>query len=189
MARKDVVLTDPRAIRALAHPARLSAVERLYAEPGQSRTATQLAAEAGLTPSAMSYHLRALEKWGVLERAEDLGDARERPWRAAGRSLQVRSGHAARAASGALVGRLVERLATQLEEYSERREREPEEWRGAGGFSRDYAYLTPEEAREVEKELEALLRKHSRRRTRTRGTRRVDLTWALVPEPPDEPDS
>ena len=70
--KKRVVITDPRAIRALAHPARQRVIDELY--NGQVLTATECAEIAGLTPSAMSYHLRALEKWGIIERAEESAD-------------------------------------------------------------------------------------------------------------------
>ncbi|MEI2776295.1 MAG: helix-turn-helix domain-containing protein [Tetrasphaera sp.] len=75
--RTQLTLTDPRALRALAHPARQRVVGELYA--GESLTATQAARLCGLSPSAMSYHLRALEKWGIVRRGES-EDGRERPW-------------------------------------------------------------------------------------------------------------
>src|SRR3954451_7473255 len=81
----DVTLDDPGALKALAHPARLSVVDELY--QGNERTSSELAELTGLSPSAMSYHLRALEKWGIVERGEERDDGRERPWRAAGRTL------------------------------------------------------------------------------------------------------
>ena len=62
---KKVEITDPKAIRALAHAARLEVISELYSTQ-LSRTATELAAQTGLTPSAMSYHLRALQKWGIV---------------------------------------------------------------------------------------------------------------------------
>ena len=86
--QREVTITDARAIRALAHDARQRVIEVLYGEQ-RPRTATELAALTGLSPSAMSYHLRALEKWGVVERSADDGDARNRPWRAAGTSLRI----------------------------------------------------------------------------------------------------
>src|SRR5262249_58215502 len=85
----DVRVDEPGALRALAHPARLIAVDELY--QGLERTASELAELAGLTPSAMSYHLRALERWGIIERGEAREDGRERPWWAAGRGLSVTS--------------------------------------------------------------------------------------------------
>ena len=78
----DVKLDDPGALKALAHPARLAVVDELY--QGNERTASELAELTGLSPSAMSYHLRALERWGIVEHAAEREDGRERPWRAAG---------------------------------------------------------------------------------------------------------
>jgi DNA-binding transcriptional ArsR family regulator len=86
---REVKLVDARAIRAIAHEARQRVIDVLYTEQ-RSYTATQLAELTGLSPSAMSYHLRALERWGVIERAaEATDDARTRPWRATGTSITV----------------------------------------------------------------------------------------------------
>ena len=88
---KTVEITDPKAIRALAHAARLEVISELYSTQ-LSRTATELAAQTGLTPSAMSYHLRALQKWGIVTAADNEGDARERCWKAAGSDFTIKSG-------------------------------------------------------------------------------------------------
>lgn len=90
MRRTPATISDPQAIRALAHEARLEALEELYSSQS-TRTATELASRCGLTPSAMSYHLRALEKYGFVERSPSEGDGRERRWRAAANSLLVDS--------------------------------------------------------------------------------------------------
>jgi DNA-binding transcriptional ArsR family regulator len=65
-------------LRALAHPARLSILDALGT--GQTGTATQFAEIVGLSPSATSYHLRALAKYGLVEEAPSRGDGRERVW-------------------------------------------------------------------------------------------------------------
>ncbi len=65
-------------VRALAHPARMVSLQHLM-RVGPS-TATELAELVGLTPSAMSYHLRALERAGLIQNAESRGDGRERLW-------------------------------------------------------------------------------------------------------------
>ena len=85
---RRIVISDPVAVRALAHKARIDALDELYAS-GASRTATELAERSNLTPSAMSYHLRALERFGLVERSPSEGDARERRWRATGDQLVV----------------------------------------------------------------------------------------------------
>jgi DNA-binding transcriptional ArsR family regulator len=85
-----VSISDPQAIRALAHEARLTVLEELFASQS-TRTATELATRCELTPSAMSYHLRALEKYGYVVRAASEGDGRERRWKAAGSQLVLGS--------------------------------------------------------------------------------------------------
>jgi DNA-binding transcriptional ArsR family regulator len=88
--RVVVTITDPLAIRALAHKVRLEVIDEFFSSK-RAHTATELAGRFGLTPSAMSYHLRALEKWGYVVRVESSGDGRERYWRAAGDTLNVGS--------------------------------------------------------------------------------------------------
>ena len=51
-----VEISDPRALRALAHPARLAILQHLVLDG--PATATECAEVAGLSPSACSYHLR-----------------------------------------------------------------------------------------------------------------------------------
>src|SRR6476620_5538884 len=113
--QKVVTLTDPKAIRALAHPARQRVIDELYG--GAVLTATEAARLCGLTPSAMSYHLRALEQWGIIVRDNATADGRERPWRAPARSLHISSQAqagaskvAAKAFAAAFIGPFLEDL-------------------------------------------------------------------------------
>ncbi|MEO6571352.1 MAG: winged helix-turn-helix domain-containing protein [Ilumatobacteraceae bacterium] len=81
-------VTDVDAMRALAHRHRY-AIFMLLLSDGP-RTATQCAEVVGATPSACSYHLRELARFGFVERvtprdeADDAEpvDGRRRPWRA-----------------------------------------------------------------------------------------------------------
>lgn len=82
----ELVITDPTTLRALAHPARRRVLMELYS--GEVLTASQAAELCDLSPSAMSYHLRALERAGIVARAEST-DGRERPWRGVARSLTI----------------------------------------------------------------------------------------------------
>ena len=70
---------DTSGMRALAHPARLASLQHLM-QYGPA-TATELGELVGLTPSAMSYHLRTLERAGLIADAESRGDGRERLWK------------------------------------------------------------------------------------------------------------
>jgi DNA-binding transcriptional ArsR family regulator len=112
-AKKDVVtLHDPAAMKAIAHPARYRVIEELYG--GRELTATQAAELCGLTPSAMSYHLRTLERYGLI-RAGESTDGRERPWRKAADDIAFanRGGVVQVATAQAVVGNIlasIERL-------------------------------------------------------------------------------
>jgi DNA-binding transcriptional ArsR family regulator len=187
--RPPVLLTDPRAIRALAHPARLAVIDELYA--GRELTATECAEIAGLSPSAMSYHLRSLQKYGIVERADTAADGRERPWRAAGRYLQVDSTSgsvgefaAAAALSSTVLGRTVE----QFEHYLARRATESKEWLDATEASYGQLWLLPEEAKEVAQQFIRSIEKFRGRRSgnRPEGARRMRLAVMLFPTDPPE---
>src|SRR4051794_7582771 len=76
-------ITDVRVLAALAHPVRLALLHYLLA--AGPRTATECAQVVDASPSACSYHLRHLERFGLVERdepapGEDV-DGRTRRWR------------------------------------------------------------------------------------------------------------
>ena len=77
-------ISDPGALRALAHAGRYAILERL--QTIGPATATECAQVAGLSPSACSYHLRLLAKHGFIEPDDSSDranvDGRERVWRA-----------------------------------------------------------------------------------------------------------
>jgi DNA-binding transcriptional ArsR family regulator len=177
--KKAVVLNDPRAIRALAHPARQRIIDELYG--GRVLTATECADLVGLTPSAVSYHLRALAKWGILERSEPTEDGRERPWRAPASSLIISSqrGIAGRAAELAAIGVYIRRLEELIESMP------PDDpWHDLSVIDRSRLWLTKVEAADFRKELDELLTKHRRGRTnanRPANTRLVNTFIATVP--------
>jgi len=180
---KQVVLSDPRAIKALAHPARLAVIDELFA--GRELTATECAQVAGLSPSAMSYHLRALEKWGIVERADASSDGRERPWRAAGEGLTIDSAepHASAAAESAMVTRLLDHARRDLLDWLARDDRDEDGWRDITMLSGGGRWLTDDEAEELAEAFNALLEKYPRTSTSERppGARRVRVTFVMVP--------
>jgi DNA-binding transcriptional ArsR family regulator len=73
-------ISDPGALRALAHAGRYAILEHL--QSGGAATATECAEVAGLSPSACSYHLRLLARHGLVEEDPSRDDGRERAWRA-----------------------------------------------------------------------------------------------------------
>jgi DNA-binding transcriptional ArsR family regulator len=184
----DVRLRDPGALRALAHPARLLVVDELY--QGPERTASELARITELTPSAMSYHLHALEKWGIIERAEARDDGRERPWRAAGRSLSWASDMsvAAAAAQDVIAGGYFEQLREAFRRWSLVEPNESDVWREVAGLGRSFLWLTEDEAKALSDELSETIRKHLHDRDAVEhpeGTRRVLCVLGIVPIVPE----
>lgn len=130
---------DPRAMRALAHPLRLTLLELAGLEG--SLTATRAAELTGESSASCSFHLRQLAKYGFLEEAEG-GSGRERPWRM--RTLSHRWTDDEPEAD-VLDALLVQRIGQQLTDWLQRRRREPEEWRKAAPGTYSMLYLTPEE--------------------------------------------
>ncbi|MEI8407544.1 MULTISPECIES: winged helix-turn-helix domain-containing protein [unclassified Kribbella] len=184
--KKRVVISDPRAIRAIAHPARQRVIDELF--NGRVLTATECAELAGLTPSAMSYHLRALEKWGIVERAEESADGRERPWRAAAGSLMIesQSNQAGRLASQAIMRTSVDRVLEQFEEMAG-----DDPWDDISMLSRQRLWLSHDDARRLNQELTELVDRYKKGRTSTShpaGTRQISTLLAVVPtgKPPQD---
>lgn len=186
--RKVVTIDDPRGIRALAHPARMEAIDRLYF--GDVLTATELAAYAELTPSAMSYHLRALAKWGVIERASG-DDGRERRSKASGEDLQLGSGFSGGTPSGRTAGRAVmatffqraqRAVDTAMDESSTIRPA----WRNKVNFAATDLVLSAAELALLNKQIQDLLEPHyptSRGQGEDEDRQKVRYFGVLVPIP------
>lgn len=180
----EVRLRDPGALRALAHPARLMVVDELY--QGPERTASELARITDLTPSAMSYHLHALEKWGIIERGEAREDGRERPWRASGRSLRWDSemSVADAATQDVIAAGYLEQFRETFRRWSLVEATESDVWREVALLSRSFLWLTGEEAEALTDELSKTIRKHRQDRDAVEhpeGTRRVLCVLGIVP--------
>ncbi|MGH3424831.1 MAG: ArsR/SmtB family transcription factor [Nocardioidaceae bacterium] len=185
--RDVVTLSDPRALRALAHPARQALLKELFG--GRVLTATEAAELVGLTPSAVSHHLRALQKWGLAERADATGDARQRPWRSTGTTLRMEASDlpGSLAALQSLTAGVLQEVSDEIDAYLAAQASDP--WRDSyQGLTRAELHLTQEEAARLRGRLEELLEEFDldrSERDRPAGARRSGLTMSLVPlEPP-----
>ena len=185
--RDRVVLADPRAIRALAHPARLAIIDALGY--GEELTATELAAVTGLSPSATSYHLKALAKWGIVEAGEARADGRDRPWKATGRSVQVSSEVPGSTAEVALLGTFLDQIRAVATEFLERQADEPPEWRDAAAMASHEYWLTADELAKINQAMHDVLAPYELRRRddRPAGSRRVRIARLAVPRANAEP--
>lgn len=159
-------LTDPKALRALAHPIRLELVSLLRRHG--PLTATKAAELLGESSGSTSFHLRQLAKYGLVEEAGG-GQGRERPWRATAMFTgwpDIADSPELAAATDLLRGVIAERYFEQLMRWLETRDSEPEEWQEAAHFGDTLLYVTAEELRELAREQQALIERYLERQTR-----------------------
>jgi predicted ArsR family transcriptional regulator len=152
-----VELSDPRALRAVAHPIRLSLLGLLRREG--PLTATQAGEAIGESAASCSFHLRQLAKYGLVEEAGG-GRGRERPWRATALHTSwpsVAKTPEMAAASELLSTVIAERYFEHLFTWLERRGDEPEHWQAAELFGDTGLYLTPAELEELGKAVQQLV--------------------------------
>jgi predicted transcriptional regulator len=156
-ARSVKRLTDPRALRALAHPLRLSLLGMLRTEG--PLTATQAGEMLGESSASCSFHLRQLAKYGLAEEAGG-GQGRQRPWRATAMFTdvpEVTDSPELAAASGLFRSIVAERYFEQTMRWLEARPDEPAEWQQAAHFTDRILYLTAPELAELGEQVQALL--------------------------------
>jgi DNA-binding transcriptional ArsR family regulator len=187
MAQDIEGLSDPKAMRALAHPARLMILNRLGEEG--SATATEVAEIAGITPSAASYHLRMLAKYGFVEDAPPRGDGRERLWKSVDKPISV----------GVLPGdqpdvrdakvSLISAFRREASEEAERAlavaDQEPDDWRDATHFNRIRIRVDASELAWLNEEIDKLIQPYvaSRRKEKDApgGARLAEAQINLFP--------
>ncbi|HEY1919208.1 MAG TPA: helix-turn-helix domain-containing protein [Streptosporangiaceae bacterium] len=185
-----IVIRDPRAIRALAHPARLAIIEALGS--GEELTSTECAALTGLSPSATNYHLKALEKWGFVEPGQPRADGRDRPWKAMGRGVQWDSpGPQSAPAEVAVLSAFLDRNRAIVSEFLEHEADESPEWTDSIEFSNGDYWLTSDELRQVAAAMREVLRPYRDRRrdSRPEGSRQVRVVRLISPRLSQEPQA
>lgn len=182
---KTVKLTDPRTLRAVAHPLRLSLVALLRREG--PLTATQAGELLGESDALCSFHLRQLAKYGLVEEAGG-GRGRERPWQATSGGMWF-AGAAdtpeMAAATGLLESVLAERYFEDLMRWIQTKPTEPIQWQEAMPFGDYGIYVTAAELKELNARIEALLEPYDQRRfdpdLRPAGSRPVTLLNLAYP--------
>ncbi|MBN1091937.1 helix-turn-helix transcriptional regulator [Blastococcus sp. TML/M2B] len=153
---------DVRALRALAHPLRMSLLAALRSD-GPS-TASRLAERLGESSGATSYHLRQLAGFGFVEEVPGEGTGRERWWRALHRSTRWNSEELLAEPGGReVVDELTDRLVAQqrrmLAAFAANREQDDDEWRATASLNDWALRLSPARARELVGELNAVVQR------------------------------
>ncbi|WP_020522413.1 winged helix-turn-helix domain-containing protein [Catelliglobosispora koreensis] len=187
-AEPTTTINDPAVMRALAHPARLAVLDHLsHAEDGA--TATQVAEIVGLSPSAMSYHLRALAKVGMIEEAPGRGDGRERVWQARYKQFSVGGGGRddapeVIAAEAQFVEAFLARSNDRVRRHLAKVRDEPEEWFELSRISEHTLLLTPEEFQTFLKAFDALIEplKRTQRSSAPPTARTISVHFRAFPE-------
>jgi predicted ArsR family transcriptional regulator len=180
--------SDPKALRALAHPLRWKLIDLLGSET--TATATRCAEVLGESEASCSYHLRILAKYGYVVRAP--GQAgREKPWQLTSPEQNlfpadpdIDEALAAEAAVEVFLDHEIAKLKARLR----RKDLEPEQWRRATYLQGTSTWLTAEELQQVSAQLDEISSRHLDRLTnpalRPPGAREVRLFTATTVAPP-----
>ncbi|HEV2377907.1 MAG TPA: winged helix-turn-helix domain-containing protein [Streptosporangiaceae bacterium] len=155
-AMPPVRTTDPKALRALAHPIRWKLIDVLASEG--TATVTRCAERLGESTATCSYHLGILAKYGYIERAA--GQGRDKPWQLVSSDLDLSASgldpeqaRASRAAADAFLDYEFARLKQSLHES----DREPEEWQHAHKVMGATAWVTATEFQEMAAEVQRVM--------------------------------
>lgn len=148
-----VVLTDPKMMRALAHPMRMALLELI--EVTGTLTATQASEALGESPANCAFHLRTLGKYGYIAEAGG-GKGRERPWKRVDMRIDLCTEHdepstnlTAKALQQLWFDHLIARVRKVLLSVDDL----PKQWRDATRASEDLVFLTADELREVSEQV------------------------------------
>lgn len=179
-------LTDPRALRAYAHPIRMKLVGLLRTEG--PLTATRAGELLGESSGTCSFHLRQLAKYGLVEEAGG-GTGREKPWRATATTTAWDAARAdtpeLAAATGLLNAVIAEQYFEWLSQWLEASPQEPPEWQDAALLGDRLLYLTAEELAELGRQVTEIVDGYVERQVqpelRPPGSRPVSYLLLAVP--------
>ena len=155
----DLEITDPKAMRALAHPTRLSLLERLQRDG--PATAAELAGRLGTTSATTGRHLGLLGTFGLVTRDGSV-------WRAVAKGLYFEPGDDAesQAAYRALANQMFLRSDELPRQWLAHDEpRLPPDWLRVSGLSNARMLMSVDEAAALDAEMEKLLEPYVTRET------------------------
>ena len=154
---RPLELTDPRQMRALAHPLRLRLLGLLRMDG--PATASTLAQDVGESPALVSYHLRTLGRHGFVHEDPELArDRRERWWRASHPGMtwepvRFLDTPERAAAANALLSEIAERYAEASRAWLADAQTWSEAWVEAADMSDWRLRLTPAQTLRMREEL------------------------------------
>ena len=199
---------DAAALKALAHPLRVQIFDALSIYG--SATASGLAERLGESSGATSYHLRQLERHGLVREVEGKGTSRERWWERPPGAVHIGSTAADESPAGRAAATMIFRELRysedrMLNDYVEHGDDElTGEWRDTGAVTTMNSHLTPEQLQKYIDEVMLVTEKYLKkyRGQRVAGSRTVHVVFNAFPvvdapvlteeeasSPADEPDA
>lgn len=145
-------ISDPRRVRALAHPVRLDLMDALA---DGELTATECAELTGETVANCSYHLRTLAKYGYIVAGTRRG--REKPWRLASRGRDIRpdlDDPTSVAAVRVMADLALDRSVDQAKAWFDRMAEEDAEWVDSSTITTTTTWATAEEFAAISRVLQ-----------------------------------
>ena len=156
-------ISDPKAMRALAHPLRLAILDAMRNEG--KLTATRAAELLNETPGNMSWHLQMLAKYGFIVEAEG-AKGRSRPWQIAPGSNRIKGTEAIPGSLDAvehLVITVLDRSFEQLQEWLRQHKDFGDAWFNASFVQERMTFLTSAELAEIGEQIGQLLDRYDDR--------------------------
>lgn len=163
-AKEPRRIDDLATLKAFGHPLRMKLYRALHV--ARAATASQLAEQVNEAVSLISYHLRKLADYGLIEEAPGRGrDGRERWWQPASEGLSFRDEDFRDApeavATHAAVGRLsFEQRSELYRSYLDSQSAWAPEWRGASFSSEYLSRLTAGELAGLSREMHELVKRY-----------------------------
>lgn len=189
MEQPKSVVHEPERIRALAHPLRLQLLD-LLGQHGEL-TATECAEHTDESVASCSFHLRMLEKYGFIERAEQRG--REKPWRRTSEGLVTEADPEfpeTVLASTELAVQTVTHRAEAFRRVAARMDDESKDWLDATQVSNVGFWATVEEVSALGAEITEIITRFQDRRAperRPEGARFIHALSLIYAEPNARP--
>lgn len=151
---------DAAALKALAHPLRVEIFDELW-KRGPA-TASMLGEWLGQSSGATSYHLRQLQRHGLVREVEGKGTKRERYWERVPGGVAIGAGtgfEPAAVEAGRMIARQwADQRHREIDEYMRHADRVlPDEWTDNALLTAAKLSLTAAELGEVTEQIEALL--------------------------------
>ncbi|WP_329319705.1 ArsR/SmtB family transcription factor [Streptomyces sp. NBC_01262] len=149
-------ISDPKAIRALAHPLRLDLIELLGTI--SPATAARCGRVLGVSQASCSFHLRQLARYGFVEDAGLGRDRRERLWRLTDRRLRLAPEHGLDPTAARQLGQILTKRETErILDYLQQGPGEPVEWRHAAIHSAATVPLTTTDLADIKEQWSQVL--------------------------------